>query len=214
MLPRRIFNLANVLTLSRFAAAPVLLWLILRLAPPATPAFCVWVSTAALALLGVTLLTDLLDGWVARAYGIVTDFGKIMDPVADSTFFMTLLFALSVSPRFRDDFPVWIPILVLYREVGMQVLRRYGALRGRVLPAKFSGKAKMVVQSVAACAAMALIALSDLGLWRQSEPRLARLLLAAGIIIVAANLLSLLEYLREVPVLVREWRGEADLEEN
>ena len=133
---RPLVNWANALTLSRFALAPLMLWLTLRLEPGA------WgVSTAAFLLLGLTLLTDLFDGMVARAHKVVTNFGKIMDPVADSTFFLTVLFAVSASPRFRDAFPVWMPIVVLYREVAIQVLRRYAALRGIVLAAKWSGKA-------------------------------------------------------------------------
>ena len=211
MQPRRLFNLANILTLSRFAAAPAMLWLILALAEPAAYPSAKWVSAAAFGLLILTLFTDLLDGWAARAYGVVTDFGKIMDPVADSTFFLTLLFGLSASPRFRDAFSVWLPIIVLFREVAMQVLRRYAALRSRILAAKFSGKAKMAVQSIAASVFFGLLCLSDLQYWPQQEAFLRHWLFWTGVLMVAVNLLSMVEYLREVPGLVKEWHGEPDV---
>ena len=67
-------------------------------------------------------ITDYFDGYLARRYGLVSNLGKVMDPVADSTFFMTVYFALSASPRFQ--LTIWVPILILYREVAIQVLRR------------------------------------------------------------------------------------------
>ncbi len=208
---RKLFNLANGLTLSRFAAAPFMLWLILELRTPAVDARGPWISLACFVLFLVTVLTDLFDGMVARAYKVVTDFGKIMDPVADSTLFMTVLFAFSACERFR--LPIWIPIIVLWREVAMHVLRRYAALRGIVLAAKFSGKFKMVVQCVVLIGFFLLLAASDLAGGKLEECYLRMILLWSGILIAVVNLLSLVEYFREVPVLVREWRGEADVSE-
>ena len=200
---RPLINWANALTLSRFALAPVMLWLTLQLEPGA------WgISIAAFLLLGLTLLTDLFDGMVARAHKVVTNFGKIMDPVADSTFFLTVLFALSASPRFRDAFPVWMPVAVLYREVAMQVLRRYAALRGIVLAAKWSGKAKMVVQSVLLLLFFAGLALNDWlvanGKTTASEATVDHALWWVGLIIVVVNVASLAEYAREAPEFLRE----------
>ena len=169
-------------------------------------------------LLGLTLLTDLLDGWLARRLRVVTDFGKIMDPVADSALCMTILFALSASPRFRDHFPIWFPLIVLYREVGMQVLRRYGALSGRVLAARWSGKAKMFVQSLALLGFFALVAISDWAggtpfspsdaagarPWLMPESALGLAAFWVGVAIAAVNALSLIEYMRDIPALIRE----------
>jgi len=203
---RRLLNPANALTLSRFLAAPVMLGIVLCLRAPGGTTSS-W-SLVALILLVATILTDLFDGMVARAYRIVTDFGKIMDPVADSTFFMTLLFGLAASPRF--SLPIWIPMVVLWREVAMQVLRRYAALRGLVLAAKFSGKAKMAIQSTCMILFFLCLALSDLGVCRVREILLTRALLASGVLIAVVNDLSLFEYAREIPTLVREWHGEPD----
>lgn len=201
---RRLCNAANLLTLSRFALAPVMLWLVTELRSPAEPAYRAWVAPAALALLVTVILTDLLDGMVARGYDIVTNFGKIMDPVADSTFFMTMLFGFVACPRFA--LPVWMPVVVLWREIGMHVLRRYAALRGTVLAAKVSGKAKMFLQSAAMVGFFALLAARDLGYAQTSEPALAALLFYIGAGIVIVNVVSLLEYAREIPHLISEYR--------
>lgn len=234
--PRSIVNLANGLTLSRFVAAPFMVWLILMLAAPGQPAQLlregaaavdslsggavklnldadgdpVWpVTLATLILMSLTLLTDMFDGWVARRMKIVTDFGKIMDPVADSTFSMTVLFALSACPRFREYFPVWIPLVVLYREIGMQVLRRYGALRGKVMAAKWSGKIKMGLQSALLVAFFLLAAYSDYVAASapafMNEAALGATLYWVGVVIAVVNVLSLVEYCRDVPALIAEW---------
>ncbi len=183
---------ANALTLSRFVTAPVFLGLVLCMAPGRAG-----VDATAAALLTVTLLSDVFDGWLARRNDQVTNFGKIMDPVADSTFFLTALFAFTASDRFQV--PVWLPLVVLYREVGMHVLRRYAALRGVVLAAKTSGKAKMVVQSVALCCVVAAVWAVDLGWAPVSESALRSGVMAAVGLIAVVNVLSVIEYLGEIP---------------
>ncbi len=204
-MPRRLINPANALTLSRFVAAPVMLYLVLQLRSPSSADGIARVPLAMLVLMLVTILTDLFDGMVARAYRVVTNFGKIMDPVADSTFFMTLLFAMSANERFRGFFPIWFPLFVLWREVAMQVLRRYGALSGKVLAAKVSGKVKMVIQSVAMTSFLVFLCVADSGLLRVPETCLQHYLFLCGIVVVLVNLLSLIEYLRDVPDLIEEW---------
>ncbi|MFH0911944.1 MAG: CDP-alcohol phosphatidyltransferase family protein [Planctomycetota bacterium] len=193
------WNLANALTLSRFVTAPVFLALVLSMERGA-----VAVDLAALGILIVTLLSDLFDGYLARNQRTVTRFGKIMDPVADSTFFLTALFAFAASPRFQA--PIWMPLVVLYREIGMQVLRRYAALSGEVLPASLSGKVKMFVQSVILLGILAGILLRDAA-WLTISPEALRRGVAWAIgLIVAVNLLSLIQYLFEIPRLRRALR--------
>jgi len=213
MWQRPIFNLANLLTLSRFVAGPLAAWFILRSRSPDGAAGAGWgVSLAVFLILGLGLLTDLFDGWVARRRRVVTDFGKIMDPVADSTFCLVILFALSASHRFRDHLPVWFPLAVLYREVAIQVLRRYGALTGQVLAARWSGKVKMFVQSLLLLGFTGFVALSDCGNgipgfpggW--PEPVLGRAAFWTGLSIAVVNVASLAGYLRDVPALIADWR--------
>jgi CDP-diacylglycerol--glycerol-3-phosphate 3-phosphatidyltransferase len=191
------WNLANALTLSRFITAPIFLLLLLHWGASAA------IAWAAFVLLGVTLLTDMLDGMAARAQKQVTDFGKIMDPVADSTFFLTAILGLYASPRFA--IPVWVPLIVIYREIAMHVLRRYAALRGVVLAAKVSGKAKMVVQSVLLLGltlAAALVDSGAMGTAAEAEKALQAGAWWIAVTIAAVNVLSLPEYLMGAPALL------------
>lgn len=212
---RPLFNLPNCLTLSRFAFAPVILWLTLRMTPPEVDRGAWQTTLAAVLVLAVTLLTDLFDGMAARARGEVTIFGKIMDPVADSTFFMTLFFGLSASDRFGASVSLWFPILILYREIAMHILRRYAALKGNAVPAKRSGKVKMFTQSVATAAFFLLVLARDLGAAGEgsgwpSEGFLNRAAFCLALFTVAMNYWSLIEYSRDVPELVAEYISPPD----
>ncbi|MCC8189473.1 MAG: CDP-alcohol phosphatidyltransferase family protein [Planctomycetes bacterium] len=206
---RPLFNLANCLTLSRFFFAPVILVLLDLLRDPALDAGAWRYSLAVLVVLVVTLLTDLFDGMVARARHEVTNFGKIMDPVADSTFFMTLLFGLSACPRFGAEVSLWFPILVLYREIAMHIMRRYAALKGNAVPAKLSGKVKMFSQSLATVVFFLLVLARDLtgtaGAGVVSEAFLGKFALYLCCFTVAVTYWSLIEYYRDVPELIAEY---------
>jgi CDP-diacylglycerol--glycerol-3-phosphate 3-phosphatidyltransferase len=184
-------NIANALTLSRFVFAPVFLYLLLMMEGRDT----VSMDFYAIVVLAVAMLTDLFDGIVARASNTVTDFGKIMDPVADSTFFLTAFFGFVVSGRFAV--PIWIPLIVLYREIAMHVLRRYAALRGIVLAAKFSGKAKMVIQAVLTSALLLLVTAIDMEWVDMSLQMLRKVTFWTLLIIAVVNVLSMIEYLKD-----------------
>lgn len=208
---RRLFNLPNSLTLSRFFLAPLMLLLIQSMDNPAYDGSAWKVSLAALVVLVVALLTDLFDGMVARARKEVTNFGKIMDPVADSTFFMTLLFSLSACRRFGDSVSIWFPILILYREIAMHILRRYAALKGHAAPAKMSGKIKTFTQGVAMSLFFLLVFVRD---WMEafssngspiSENLLGHIVFYVAVYTVAITYWSLIEYSKDVPELIAEY---------
>lgn len=208
---RRLFNLANSLTLTRFALAPVMLLLIQNMENPAYNSDAWKVSLTILVVLAVALLTDLFDGMAARARKEVTNFGKIMDPVADSTFFMTMLFGLSDCARFGEYVSVWFPILVLYREIAMHILRRYAALKGHAAPAKMSGKIKTFSQSVVTSLFFLLVLVRD---WMEafspggspiSENFLGHFVFYLSCFIVALTYWSLIEYSKDVPELIAEY---------
>ncbi len=213
---RRLFNLPNSLTLSRFFFAPVMLLLIQRMDNPDSSEGAWKISLAILIILTVTLLTDLFDGMLARARKEVTNFGKIMDPVADSTLFMTLMFGLSACRRFGDQVSLWFPMLILYREIAMHILRRYAALKGNAVPAKMSGKIKMFTQSVATSAFFLLVFIRD---WQVahspagsavSEEFLRIFVLAVSVYTVAVTYWSLIEYSRDVPDLIAEYASQPE----
>lgn len=213
---RPLCNLPNALTLSRFLFAPVMLVIIQRLDDPVNDVGAWKLSLAAIIVLVVTLLTDLFDGMVARARHEVTNFGKIMDPVADSTFFMTIFFSLSDCPRFGAHVSVWFPVLILYREIGMHILRRYAALKGHAMPAKKSGKIKTFTQGVAVSAFFLLVLIRD---WMvaggNAEPPISESFLQQFVFYVCCYTVgvtywSLIEYSKDVPELIAEYTNPSD----
>lgn len=111
-------------------------------------------------LLGVSELSDAFDGYLARKYNQVTDLGKVLDPMADS------IYRISVFLTFTLD-PVKLPMLlifaILYRDSVVSTLRTLCALRGFALAARLSGKIKAVVQALAATAILVLMIPHSLG---------------------------------------------------
>ena len=98
----------------------------------------------AFVIFAVAVITDRFDGAIARSYGMVTEFGKLADPIADKALIGAALIGLSLL----GDLPWWVTILVLVREIGVTVLR-FVVIRGGVIPASRGGKLKTLVQSVA-----------------------------------------------------------------
>ena len=108
------------------------------------------VRWAATVLFVVAISTDSLDGHLARSRNLVTDLGKILDPIADKALTGAALVVLSVL----GELPWWVTALVLLREVGITVYR-FAVLSKRVIPASKGGKLKTVLQSVAITLALA-----------------------------------------------------------
>ncbi|QOR72652.1 CDP-diacylglycerol--glycerol-3-phosphate 3-phosphatidyltransferase [Ruania alkalisoli] len=100
----------------------------------------------ALAVFIVAAITDKLDGSIARARGIVTNFGKIADPFADKLLTGSAFVVLS----FLGDIPWWVTVVILVREIGITVLR-FVMVRRSVMAASNGGKLKTVLQVVAIC---------------------------------------------------------------
>ncbi|WP_241228434.1 CDP-diacylglycerol--glycerol-3-phosphate 3-phosphatidyltransferase [Corynebacterium hylobatis] len=128
------FNLPNVLTSLRILVIPLFVWLVL--ADHMWWAFGVFVAL---------MITDKLDGDIARARNLVTDFGKIADPIADKA----LMTAALVSLNIIGVLPVWVTIVILVREFGITVWRMVMLRRGLVVPASKGGKVKTTLQAVA-----------------------------------------------------------------
>lgn len=134
-----LWNLANVLTMSRMALVPVFLFALLE-ADGTDP---LWRATAAV-VFGIATVTDHVDGDLARRWGQVTDFGKIADPIADKTLIGAALIGLSAL----GELSWWVTIVIAVREVGVTVLR-FWVLRHGVIPASRGGKVKAFAQAVA-----------------------------------------------------------------
>ena len=107
-----------------------------------------WVWYGAFALYMVTVLSDGLDGYIARSRGLITVFGRIADPLADKIVITgVLVLGMSISET-TSLVPPWIVILVLAREFLVSGLRGYLEGQGTVFSAQWAGKTKLVVQAV------------------------------------------------------------------
>ncbi|WP_416382115.1 CDP-diacylglycerol--glycerol-3-phosphate 3-phosphatidyltransferase [Nocardia higoensis] len=137
--PAPLLNIANVLTMLRIAIVPLFL-----LALFAGDGHETGWRIGAAALFGLAAVTDRFDGQLARKYGLVTDFGKLADPIADKALIGASLIGLSAL----GDLPWWITLVIIGREIGVTVLRLIVVRRG-VIPAGRGGKLKTLVQSVA-----------------------------------------------------------------
>ncbi len=137
--PQPTWNLANVLTVARVLLVPVFVWAML-----AEGGDSVGYRLLAAGVFAVAAVTDRIDGWYARRTGQVTDFGKLLDPIADKLLIGAALVVLSAL----GELPWWVTVVILVRELGITVLRFF-LLRYVVLPASRGGKLKTVLQSFA-----------------------------------------------------------------
>ena len=132
-----ILNLPNMLTMLRIAAIPLMAFLLLS--PSRTADF------RAAAVFALASTTDWLDGYLARRMGIVTVFGKFLDPIADKLIVMAAL--IMILPFGRV--PAWMVLVVLGREIIITGLRGIASSEGIVIPASYLGKFKTIFQIVA-----------------------------------------------------------------
>lgn len=110
----------------------------------------------ALAIFAVASVTDFLDGYIARKFSLVTDFGKFMDPLADKVLVMSAL-VMFVS---WAQFPAWVLAVVLAREFAVSGLRMIAASEGKVIAAAWSGKVKTA--STMVCIILMLLPIPEL----------------------------------------------------
>ncbi|MDD7814048.1 CDP-diacylglycerol--glycerol-3-phosphate 3-phosphatidyltransferase [Mycobacterium sp. CSUR Q5927] len=170
-----VINLANALTVMRMLLVPVFL-----LALFAEDGHDAKTRIAAFVIFVVAIVTDRLDGALARNYGMVTDFGTLADPIADKALIGAALIGLSML----GDLWWWVTVLVLVREIGITVLR-FAVLHRGVIPASRGGKLKTLVQAVG----IGLLVLPLTGPW----------LVTAWVVMAAAVVLTVVtgvDYLR------------------
>jgi CDP-diacylglycerol--glycerol-3-phosphate 3-phosphatidyltransferase len=133
------FNIANVLTTLRIVMVPFFGWALLQ--DGGNDPLWRWI---AFAIFAVAMITDKVDGDLARKHNLITDFGKIADPIADKAITGMAFIGLSIV----GDIWWWVTIVVLVREWGVTLLR-LSVLKQVVIPAARSGKIKTVLQAVA-----------------------------------------------------------------
>ena len=131
-------NLANILTLFRIAAIPIVVLCFYSTMEHARPIAAV--------LFGIAAVTDLLDGWVARRFGQMSKFGEFLDPVADK-----LMVAIVLVMLVQSDPGLWVDIIamvIIGREITISALREWMATIGERANVKvtWAGKVKTVFQ--------------------------------------------------------------------
>ncbi|BBY48192.1 CDP-diacylglycerol--glycerol-3-phosphate 3-phosphatidyltransferase [Mycolicibacterium arabiense] len=174
-----VVNVANLLTGLRVVLVPV--FLAALFVGDGHETF--W-RLVAFAVFTVAVITDRIDGEIARAYGMVTEFGKLADPIADKALIGAALIGLSLL----GDLPWWVTVVILVREIAVTLLR-FAVIRTGVIPASRGGKLKTLVQAVA----IGLFVLPLSGAW----------LTGAWVLMVAAVVLTVLTGLDYVLSAVR-----------
>jgi CDP-diacylglycerol--glycerol-3-phosphate 3-phosphatidyltransferase len=137
--PVPLLNIANILTVSRLLLVPVFLAALFAEDGHQTG----W-RLVAFGVFAVASFTDHVDGNLARKHGLITDFGKIADPIADKALTGAALVGLSLL----GELPWWVTVVIAVREVGVTLLR-FWVIRHGVIPASRGGKAKTLVQVLA-----------------------------------------------------------------
>lgn len=133
------WNAPNVITGARIIATPFFLWMLL--ADDGTLGLLRW---AAAVFFVLAIATDAWDGYLARSRGLITDLGKLLDPIADKFLTGAALIGLSML----HELPWWITSVVLIREIGITIHRLLVA-HNVVVAAAWMGKLKTVAQSIA-----------------------------------------------------------------
>lgn len=147
--PRGRINLPNIITVARIGATPVLFMLVL--------ATGVGLRFGAFALFVAAALSDVWDGYLARKHGLVTDVGKLLDPMADKLLMLSTfvpVYIVSQRPGALNDvpwwgpLPLWVLLVVFGRELFVTLFREWAKRKGRVIGAGRSGKYKTLFQSL------------------------------------------------------------------
>jgi len=132
------WNIANALTVLRMVLVPIFLVVLFH----DDGEDSAW-RVLAFVIFALASVTDRVDGEIARKRGLVTDFGKIADPIADKALIGAALIGLSLL----DELPWWVTVIVLVREVGVTLLRFF-VIRHGVMPASRGGKVKTLLQAL------------------------------------------------------------------
>jgi CDP-diacylglycerol--glycerol-3-phosphate 3-phosphatidyltransferase len=181
------WNVPNLITIVRILLAPLFVWMLLA-DNGADGALRWWAAI----LFILAMATDGVDGAIARGRGLVTELGKLLDPIADKILVGGALIAVSIL----GELPWWVTVVILVREVGITVYR-FIVIRAGVIAASRGGKLKTIVQSVA-------ISMALLPFWVLFTPNEAWVYWFDGILMTLAVILTIftgLDYLWQA------WRG-------
>ena len=152
-------NLPNKLTTARVGLTGLFLIAVLWHHPDRNPVN----DTIALVLFIIAGITDIADGRIARARGLITDFGKLMDPLADKLLICSAFIAMTS----RGNIAAWMAIVIVARELAITGLRTLAASKHVVLAAEVHGKHKTLTQIIAICAMLVMDCHNEWGAWSQ-----------------------------------------------
>ena len=141
-------NLPNKITISRIICAPV--FFVLYFLPQWFSVTGTWLIIALWAVYLYAEISDVVDGYIARKYNLVTDMGKVLDPFSDVMSRVTFF----VCFAFSGFIPLWMLLIILYRELGIQFVRMHMMSKGIAMAASFWGKLKAVFYFISALAGM------------------------------------------------------------
>ena len=144
-------NLPNKLSVLRICLVPVFV-IVMMLPESLFHGFDVWGSIIGVTIFIIASLTDMLDGKIARKYGLITDFGKFIDPLADK--FMVIGALLVILYKYENIRPVfiWATIIVIFRELAVTSIRLVASSSsGIVIAANYLGKIKTCTQIACIC---------------------------------------------------------------
>ncbi len=137
-------NVPNILTMLRMALIPVFVSIFLYVDD------VLYASLIACGVFVLASITDFLDGKIARKYGLVTNFGKIMDPLADKVLVFSAFVLLSVRfyevNKLLGSIIIWATVILILRELGITSVRAVASGAGKIIAANMFGKLKTVTQ--------------------------------------------------------------------
>ena len=186
-------NIPNQITLGRLVLAIVFFGL-LSYYHPDNPARA-WILPTSFWIVLVAVLSDILDGYLARTWQQVTSFGRICDPVVDKVvvcgafvFFASKIFLDPATGKNLTGVEPWMVVLILVRELLVSAIRSYAEAQGEDFAANWVGKAKMFVQSTSVCVILGVLA------WYQESLNWLRELAVWATVVVTA--LSIFGYIK------------------
>lgn len=172
-------NLPNKLTIFRVVLIPVMVVFLLAQLLPGGAIIAGYDKWIALALFCLASFTDFLDGHIARSRNLITNFGKLMDPLADKLLVSAAMISLVALSRLQ----AWIVIVIIAREFAISGVRQLAAEKGRVIAASYWGKFKTVSQM-----AMIILLIADI-------PALRTLAVIMQYVALILTVVSLADYL-------------------
>ncbi len=182
-------NLPTKITVFRIVLAPV--FFLVYFIPEWTGSFAAASVFIMIPMLIVMELSDVLDGYIARKYNMVTDLGKILDPFSDVISRVTFFICFA----FTGIMPLWALLVIIYRELGITFVRMMMMGRGTAMAASIWGKAKAVTYTVSSALGILLISVYRLDLSFSGIRIFEAIVTLFFILSALASLLSFITYI-------------------